>query len=53
MVGFTTATTSKVHEEPLENYMEGMGSDIDLVNHEEFYAVSILASLYEDGMNIN
>ena len=33
--------------------MEGAGSDIGLVNHEEFDAVSSLASLYGDGINVN
>ena len=51
--GFATTTTSKVHEEPLENYMGGSGSDINLVNCENFDAISILTSLYEDEMNEN
>ena len=33
--------------------MEGVGSDIGLVNHEEFHAISILESLYGDEMNVN
>jgi hypothetical protein len=33
--------------------MEGVGSDIGVVNHEEFDAVSILVNLYGDEMNVN
>ena len=51
--GFYTTTVFEVHEETLENYMEGTGSDIGLVNHEEFDAVSILESLYGDELNVN
>lgn len=48
MEGFDTTTTSKVHEEPLENYMEGMRSGICSVNPEAFVAISILAGLHGD-----
>jgi hypothetical protein len=44
--GFSTTATFEVHEEPLENDMEGTRSDISLVNHEEFDAIPILGSLY-------
>ena len=53
MEGFSTATTSKVYEDPLENYTEGMGSDIGLVNHEKFDVISILESLYGEEINEN
>ena len=53
MEGFATATAYEVHEKPLENYMEGVGSDISLVNHEEFDAVSTLEILFGDEINVN
>ena len=46
--GFATSTNFEVHEETLEIYMEGTRSDINLVNCDEFDAISILASLYGD-----
>ena len=46
MEGVVGPSNSQVHEEYMENYIEGMGSDIDSTNHEDEIVTSISARLH-------
>ena len=51
--GVVGPSTSEVHEEALENYIEGMGSNIGLENHEDKIVDSVLESLHGGEMKEN
>ena len=46
MEGVVRPSTSEAHEDDLENYIEGTGSDIGLKNHEDEIVDSVLGSLH-------